>query len=107
MPKYFLNNFEKVLKTTFLYPKRVKKNTHKNREISNFLIEIFNIWDYLSTLGANNTQKSRPSQAKTMLNYFPNNSKTTIKKSRKRLFWLPKWSKNTPKNSKNEQIFYR
>ena len=44
---------------------------------------------------------------KTMPKHFLNNSKTTLKKSRIRLFWPPKWPKMTPQNGQNEQIFDR
>ena len=51
-----------------------------------------------STKMGNLTPKTKPK-------YFPNRSKTTLKKSRNRLFWPPKWSKMTPQIDKNEQIF--
>ena len=38
---------------------------------------------------------------------FLNNSKITLKKSRKPLFRPPKWSKMTPQNCQNEPIFHR
>ena len=40
---------------------------------------------------------------KTKPKHFPNKSKTTLKKSRNRLFWPPKWSKLTPQIGQNEQ----
>ena len=42
---------------------------------------------------------------RTMPKHILNNSKTTLKNSAKRLFWPPKWSKMTPQNGQNEQIF--
>ena len=44
---------------------------------------------------------------KTMPKHFPNNSKTTLEKSRKRHFRPPKLSKMTPQNGQNEHILHR
>ena len=47
--------------------------------------------------------KVGPLRLKTKPKHFLNKSKTTLKKSRNRLFWPPKWSKMTPQIGKNEQ----
>ena len=44
---------------------------------------------------------------KTMPKHFLHKSETTLKKSRNRLFWPPKWPKMTPQNGQNEQNFVR
>ena len=52
----------------------------------------------LSNFGAKNTIKSGPLRPKRMPKNFLNNSKTTLKKLRKRLFQHPKRSKINPQN---------
>ena len=44
---------------------------------------------------------------KTKPKHILNNSQTTLKKSRKRLFRTPNWPKITPHNGQNEQMFDR
>ena len=46
-------------------------------------------------------------RSKTMPKHFPNNSRKTLKKSRKRFFRPQKCSKITPQNRQNEQIIDR
>ena len=36
LPKYFLNNFQKVQKMTFLTPKMVKNDPSKPQKLANF-----------------------------------------------------------------------
>ena len=43
---------------------------------------------------------------KTKPKHFPDDTKTILKKSRKRLFWFSKWSKMTPQIGQNEQIVH-
>ena len=105
MPKHFLNNSKKKLKKgrkwlfwPWKWPKLPSQGVKFWPKISIFGV----IYKPLELKIHPKVGLLRP---KTMLKNFLNDSKTTLKKSRKRLFWPPKWSKMTPENGQNDQIF--
>ena len=79
-------------------------NNLENLDFKN-LTKTFNVLGYLLTF--RDVKVIHIFWQKTMPKPFSSNSKTTLKKSRNRLFWPPKWSKMTPQIGQNEQIFGR
>ena len=92
------NNFEKVQKTIFLPLKLLKNYPLKPPKWDKYLTKNLNFWGHLSTFQAKNTPKSWPLRPKRILKHLLNNSETTLRCSRKRLFWPQKWSNMTPQN---------
>ena len=91
LSKQLQNNFEKVQNTTFSTPKMVKNDPSKRPKWANF-------WPKISIFGVIYQPfklKIHPKvgllRPKTMPKHFLNNSKTTLEKSRNRLFRPPKW----------------
>ena len=108
MPRHILNNSKRTLKKSrkrLFWPSKWSKMTPPNRKMSNLLNENFDFKGHLSTFRAENTPKVGLLRSKTVPKHFPNNSKTTLKKSRKRLFRPPKRPKMTPIERQNKPIF--
>ena len=91
LPKQLQNNFEKVEKTTFSTPKMVKNDPSKPPKWAKFWSKISIIGVIYRPLELKIPPKVGLLRSKTMPKHFLNNSKTTLKKSRKRLFRPPKW----------------
>ena len=103
LPKQLWNNFEKVEQTTFLNPKMVKNEPSKPQKWANFWqkISIFGViyWPLEMKIHT----KVGLLRSKKMPKHFLNSSKTSLKKSRKRLFWPQngqKWPLKSAKTSK-------
>ena len=107
LPKQVQNNFEKVQKSTFLTPKMVKNDPSNRPKWANFWPKISIFGVIYQPLELKIHPKVGLIKAETMPKHFPNKSKKTLKKSRKRFFWPPKRSKITPQTGQNEQIFNR
>ena len=94
MPKHILNNSKITLKKArkFLFFPRIGQITISEVQI---LTKKFNFRGHLSTFRAENIPKWRPFlRPKAMPKHFLNNSKKTLKKSRKCLSQPPKWPKH-------------
>ena len=91
LPKQLQNNFEKVQKMTFSNPKMVKNDPSKLPNWAKFWPKISIIGVIYRPFELKIPPKVGLLRSKTMPKHFPNNSKTTLKKSRKRLFRPPKW----------------
>ena len=87
LPKQVQNNFEKVQKTTFLTPKMVKNDPSKLPKWAKFWPKISIIGVIYRPLELKIHPKVGLLRSKTMPKHFLNNSKTTLKTSRKWLFW--------------------
>ena len=107
MPKRFLKELWKSSENDSFDPQNGQKWPLKTAKMSKFLIENFNFRGHLSTFWAEIQPKVGLLRPKTMLKQFLNNSQSTLKKSRKRLFRPPKLPKMTPQIGQNEQIFDR
>ena len=94
LPKQLKNNFEKVKKMTFSTSKMVKNDPSKLPKWAKFWPKISIIGVIYRPLGLKIPPKVGLLSSKTMPKRFLNNSKTTLKKSRKRLFGPPKWPKH-------------
>ena len=105
LPKHLQNNFEKVQKSTFSTPKMDKNDPSNQPKWAKFWPKMSVLKVIYRPLKLKIHQKVGPLRPKTKPKHFPNKSKTTLKKSRNRLFWTPKWSKMTPQIGQNEQIF--
>ena len=103
--KQLQNKFEKVQKTTFLTPKMVKNDPSNPPKWAQFWPKISILGVIYRPLELKIHPKVGPLRPKTKPKHFLNKSKTTLKKSRNRLFWPPKWSKMTPQIGQNEQNF--
>ena len=90
LPKQLQNNFEKVQKMTFSTPKMAKNDPSIWPKWPNFWPKISNIGVIYRPLELKLHPKVGLLRSKTMPKRFPNNSKTTSKKSRKRFFRPPK-----------------
>ena len=70
-----------------------------------FVTENLDLWGHLSTVGGENTPKSRPFEAKNKAQTLPNQLQNNFEKVQKSTFLTPKWPKMTPQIGQNEQIF--
>ena len=107
LSKQLQNNFENVQKMTFSTPTIAKNDTSNRPKWAIF-------WPKTAIIGVIYRPfelKIHPKvglfRSKTMPKNFLNNSKTTLRKSRNRLFWPPKLPKMTPQIGQNEHILYR
>ena len=91
LPKQVQNNFEKVEKSTFLTPKMVKNDPSNRPKWANFWPKILIFGVIYQPLELKIHPKVGLIKAQTMPKHFPNKSKKTSKKSRKRFFLPPKW----------------
>ena len=79
-------------------PKRSKKTT-KTAKMSNFfLTENYDFWGQLSTVGAENTTKSRPFKVKNKVQTLSKQAQNNFEKVEKSTFLTPKMVKNDPSN---------
>ena len=90
MPKQVLKNLQTTLQKSwnwFLDPENNRNNLLRRPKFVNFR-------GHISTFRAENSPKSWAFKAKTMPKQLLNNSKTTLKKPRKFVFWPLKCQKN-------------
>ena len=107
LPKQLQNNFEKVQKMTFSTPKMAKNDPSKRSKWAFFSPKISNIGVIYRPFKLKKPPKVGLSRSKTMPKHFLNNSKTTLKKSRKWLFRPLKIVKTIPQIGQNHQNFDR
>jgi len=96
MPKHFRNNFKitsKKARKLLFWPRKWPKLPSQRLK---FWPKISIFWVIYKPLGLKKHPKLGLLRPTTMLKNFLNNSKTTLKKSRKRLFLTPKMVENDP-----------
>ena len=93
LPKQLPNNFEKVQNTTFLTPKMAKNDPSERPKWANFWPKTLIFEVIYGPLELKIHSKVGLFRPKTMPKHFLNNSKTTLKIAKIRLFWPPKWPK--------------